>query len=137
MSPIEVLPMGNTELPEELIDNFVDDNRASFTSETYDLLTHNCNNFSEEFVNFLTGNDIPEKILNLPQVYHPLFFHIDPAQHTSGSDDCSFSEADGSYPSDSAFCFSVVFLSAPVVFLSAPVVLTSIAVSNDPATPSY
>lgn len=68
MKPIEIIPMGETELPEELVDSFVEENRSRFSSETYDLLNHNCNNFSEELVNFLLGCSIPEKILNLPQV---------------------------------------------------------------------
>ena len=69
MHPIEIVPMGYTELPVEIILGFVEENSHRFTSETYDLLSHNCNNFSEEFVNFLTGNHIPDKILNLPNVF--------------------------------------------------------------------
>lgn len=69
MDPYEIITMGETELPQELIDSFLEDNRYRFTSESYDLLNHNCNNFSEEFVNFLLGVSIPDKILHLPQVY--------------------------------------------------------------------
>lgn len=68
MQPIETIPMGGTEIPEEFADMFIEENRPRFTSETYDLLNHNCNNFSDEFVEFLTGNHIPDKIINLPQV---------------------------------------------------------------------
>ena len=76
MRPIEIIPMGYTELPEEIILGFIEENSYRFTSETYDLLSHNCNNFSEELVNFLTGNHIPDKILNLPTVLLSLFLFI-------------------------------------------------------------
>ena len=68
MQPIEVTPMGETEVPEEFANMFIEENRPRYTSDSYDLLNHNCNNFSNEFVEFLTGNSIPEKIVNLPQV---------------------------------------------------------------------
>lgn len=34
--------------------------------ECYDLLKHNCNSFSNEVVQFLTGRPIPDYIINLP-----------------------------------------------------------------------
>lgn len=34
--------------------------------ECYNLLKHNCNNFSNEVVQFLTGRPIPDHIINLP-----------------------------------------------------------------------
>lgn len=37
-----------------------------YTAETYNLLKHNCNNFSNEVAQFLVGATIPEYILNLP-----------------------------------------------------------------------
>ena len=35
--------------------------------QAYDLWTHNCNNFSNDFATFLLGKGIPEHITNLPQ----------------------------------------------------------------------
>lgn len=32
----------------------------------YELFSHNCNNFSNEMAVFLTGNEIPQFILDLP-----------------------------------------------------------------------
>lgn len=37
-----------------------------YTAETYSLLTHNCNNFSNEVAQFLVGASIPDYILQLP-----------------------------------------------------------------------
>ena len=68
MTPIRIELMGETELPEEIVDGFVDENRNRFSEETYDLINHNCNNFSDELVFFLTSMHIPEEILELPQV---------------------------------------------------------------------
>jgi hypothetical protein len=38
-----------------------------YTSDNYDVLTNNCNCFCEDVVRFLTGNSIPDEILNMPQ----------------------------------------------------------------------
>jgi len=40
--------------------------RDRFRGDRYDLLTHNCNNFSHETAQFLTGRGIPQHILDLP-----------------------------------------------------------------------
>lgn len=37
-----------------------------FSPDTYNLLEHNCNTFSNEVAQFLTGNSIPAYITNLP-----------------------------------------------------------------------
>ena len=68
MEPFKLLPMGETEIPEFVTDSFVDENQTRFSEQTYDLLSHNCNTFSDELVFFLTNNHIPEEITNLPQV---------------------------------------------------------------------
>lgn len=68
MEPFKLLPMGETEIPEFVTDSFVEENQTRFSEQTYDLLTHNCNTFSDELVFFLTNNHIPEEITNLPQV---------------------------------------------------------------------
>ena len=38
-----------------------------FQPSKYRLFEHNCNNFSNSFCEFLTGNSIPGKITGLPQ----------------------------------------------------------------------
>lgn len=68
MTPFKVIPIGETEIPEVIVDGFIDENRPRFSEQTYDLLTHNCNNFSDEFVFFLTNLHIPQEILDLPNV---------------------------------------------------------------------
>eukprot|EP00244_Chara_vulgaris_P004068 TRINITY_DN17870_c0_g1_i1.p1 TRINITY_DN17870_c0_g1~~TRINITY_DN17870_c0_g1_i1.p1 ORF type:complete len:319 (-),score=59.99 TRINITY_DN17870_c0_g1_i1:188-1012(-) len=38
-----------------------------YTPEAYNLMTHNCNNFSDEVANLLVGRGIPDDIVGLPQ----------------------------------------------------------------------
>ena len=65
--PMEVIPMGRTELPIELIVEYMESLRTVYTPESYDLFLHNCNNFSNDFVMFLVGKNIPDHITSLPQ----------------------------------------------------------------------
>ena len=66
--PTKVEIIGKTEIPKEIFQEFVESIRSKYTSETYDLFTHNCNNFSDELCEFLIGAGIPNYILNLPNV---------------------------------------------------------------------
>ena len=46
LKPCEVLPLGSTAIPKEVFEDFLQEIAPRFTSETYNLFTHNCNNFS-------------------------------------------------------------------------------------------
>lgn len=65
--PMQVLDLGTTGLPMDVIMEYLDSMREIFTPEAYDLWSHNCNNFSNDFATFLLGKGIPEHITNLPQ----------------------------------------------------------------------
>ncbi|RHY22867.1 hypothetical protein DYB25_004054 [Aphanomyces astaci] len=65
-SPVQVLRLGTTQVPHEAFMAFLQDVSPRFTAATYNLLTNNCNNFSNEVVNFLVGTSIPQHILDLP-----------------------------------------------------------------------
>ncbi|KAF3021084.1 hypothetical protein E8E14_013039 [Neopestalotiopsis sp. 37M] len=65
--PLERIHLGKTELPIEVILEYVDSLRSIFTPEAYDLFRHNCNNFSNDFATFLLGKGIPAHISNMPQ----------------------------------------------------------------------
>eukprot|EP00727_Mastigamoeba_balamuthi_P005635 m51a1_g1691 putative desumoylating isopeptidase 1-like (467) ;mRNA; r:467109-468652 len=62
--PTRTLDVGRTFVPVELIRDFVDELRPRYTPMTYSLLSNNCNNFSSELVQFLTGSVLPEYIMN-------------------------------------------------------------------------
>ncbi|KID98593.1 thioredoxin, partial [Metarhizium majus ARSEF 297] len=65
--PLEKIHLGTTNLPLDIIDEYLDSLRPIFTLEAYDLFRHNCNNFSDSFANFLVGKGIPSHIVNMPQ----------------------------------------------------------------------
>ena len=64
--PKQILKMGETQVDEELFQTFLDEIHPRFNVGTYNLLEHNCNNFSDECCEFLVGKKIPEHIVHLP-----------------------------------------------------------------------
>lgn len=67
--PMRIVPLGRTELPAEVIDEYVESLEAIYTPESYDLFLHNCNNFSQDLAVFLVGKSIPDEIRNLPETF--------------------------------------------------------------------
>lgn len=65
-TPMRVVDVGSTGVDEATFLAFLDGIRPRFRMQDYDLVSHNCNNFSQEVVSFLTGSDIPADILALP-----------------------------------------------------------------------
>ncbi|CAN6252846.1 unnamed protein product [Urochloa humidicola] len=64
--PMRVVELGVTHIPRETFEDYLREIAPRYTAETYRLLTHNCNNFSNEVAQFLVGAGIPDYILNLP-----------------------------------------------------------------------
>uniref|UniRef100_A0A0E0K6S3 PPPDE domain-containing protein n=1 Tax=Oryza punctata TaxID=4537 RepID=A0A0E0K6S3_ORYPU len=64
--PVRVVELGETHIPREVFEDYLRDISPRYTAETYRLLSHNCNNFSNEVAQFLVGAGIPDYILNLP-----------------------------------------------------------------------
>lgn len=64
--PIRVVELGVTHVPKAVFDDYLLEIRPRYTAETYKLMTHNCNNFSNEVAQFLVGTPIPDYILQLP-----------------------------------------------------------------------
>ena len=65
-TPLKVIEMGETEIPYELFLEFLNDINAEYTEEKYNIISHNCNNFSNEVCEFLVGKKIPDWITGLP-----------------------------------------------------------------------
>lgn len=65
-TPIRVVDLGVTHLQKDVFESYLQEISPRYTAQTYSLLTHNCNNFSNEVAQFLVGATIPEYILNLP-----------------------------------------------------------------------
>ncbi|KAJ9488043.1 hypothetical protein VN97_g5263 [Penicillium thymicola] len=67
--PMEVVKLGTTELPNDVIEEYVGSLATIYTPESYDLFLHNCNNFTQDLSMFLVGKSIPEHIINLPRTF--------------------------------------------------------------------
>lgn len=84
--PVKVLHLGQTELPTDVIEEYLTSLAGIYTPEvwqpfwtmlnfnsnvlqSYDLFLHNCNNFSQDFSMFLVGKSIPDYIRNLPRTF--------------------------------------------------------------------
>ncbi|KAM1483675.1 hypothetical protein TB2_034957 [Malus domestica] len=65
-TPIKVVDLGVTHVPKDVFEIYLQGIGPRYTVETYRLLTHNCNNFSNEVAQFLVGATIPDYILQLP-----------------------------------------------------------------------
>ncbi|CAG9461585.1 unnamed protein product [Pedinophyceae sp. YPF-701] len=65
--PLHVEDLGETEVPDEVVQAFLAELSPSYTQETYSLLSHNCNNFSDDFAQMLVGKGIRQDILDLPK----------------------------------------------------------------------
>ncbi|KAF1355802.1 DUF862-domain-containing protein [Lizonia empirigonia] len=65
--PMEIIKLGQTSLPLEIILEYLESLKTIYTAESYDLFLHNCNNFSNDFAMFLVGKGIPAHITSLPQ----------------------------------------------------------------------
>ncbi|KAI9484947.1 PPPDE putative peptidase domain-containing protein [Zychaea mexicana] len=64
--PLQVIDMGETFLPQEVLIEYIESQRSVFTAEKYHLLDFNCNTFSNSLCQFLTGSNIPKHITDLP-----------------------------------------------------------------------
>ena len=65
-TPLRVVELGVTHVPKDVFELYLQEISPRYTAETYSLLTHNCNNFSNEIAQFLVGTTIPDYILQLP-----------------------------------------------------------------------
>ncbi|CAN6304889.1 unnamed protein product [Urochloa humidicola] len=65
-TPVRVEDLGVTHVPREVFEDFLREIGPRYTPATYSLLTHNCNNFSNEAAQFLTSAVVPSYILELP-----------------------------------------------------------------------
>lgn len=65
-TPLRVIDLGVTHVPKDVFEMYLQEISPRYTAETYSLLKHNCNNFSNEVAQFLVGATIPEYILELP-----------------------------------------------------------------------
>ena len=67
--PTKTQMLGKTELPQEVFMEYLREISPRFTEQTYNVFTHNCNNFTNEVAEFLLGSGIPKEIVDLPNEF--------------------------------------------------------------------
>jgi len=66
--PMKIEDLGETQITEDIFQDYLQNQaRDRFKGDKYNLLGHNCNNFSDETAKFLVGKGIPQHILDLPR----------------------------------------------------------------------
>ncbi|KAM0071260.1 putative PPPDE peptidase domain-containing protein [Helianthus debilis subsp. tardiflorus] len=65
-TPLQAIDLGVTKVQKDEFESYLKKISPRYTQETYNIMKHNCNHFSNEVVQFLVGTTIPEYILNLP-----------------------------------------------------------------------
>lgn len=68
-TPAQRLDKGTTAVTQEIFESFLVGLRVKYSASSYNILSNNCNHFSEEVCQFLTGTGIPPEILQLPQQF--------------------------------------------------------------------
>jgi hypothetical protein len=64
-TPVKNEAIGSTEIPEEMFLDYLNELSSKYTESNYDLLTNNCNHFTGDAVEFLTGTPLPVYISGL------------------------------------------------------------------------
>lgn len=65
--PDSVVDLGETEVTEDIFMSYLSSlGESTYRAESYKLFEHNCNSFSNEVAQFLTGRKIPSYITDLP-----------------------------------------------------------------------
>ena len=66
--PTAIIHLGYTEIDPDTFHQYLSSRKHLYTKDTYSLLDHNCNAFTEDCSRFLVGRGIPEHITNAPLI---------------------------------------------------------------------
>eukprot|EP01128_Nolandella_sp_AFSM9_P009181 TRINITY_DN5800_c0_g1_i1.p1 TRINITY_DN5800_c0_g1~~TRINITY_DN5800_c0_g1_i1.p1 ORF type:complete len:447 (-),score=69.42 TRINITY_DN5800_c0_g1_i1:4-1344(-) len=66
-SPVQQISLGSTSVSPEAFHDCLNELKSVFKPENYNILDHNCNNFSDKVSQFLLGSPIPSWITGLPE----------------------------------------------------------------------
>lgn len=62
-TPINIIEYGETEIPKEAFEDFLKEIDTKYSFEKYHILENNCNHFTNEICEFLTGRSLPDNVL--------------------------------------------------------------------------
>lgn len=62
--PVKEIALGSTELTKQELDDYVLSVQDQFSEQTYDIFKNNCNHYSNNLAELLTGDQIPSEYLN-------------------------------------------------------------------------
>lgn len=65
--PHEVVDMGETSIPPEVLKEYLEELKDHYSPEKYNLFDHNCNHMTDQLCEFLVGKGVPERISSLPE----------------------------------------------------------------------
>ncbi|PVV05004.1 hypothetical protein BB560_000477 [Smittium megazygosporum] len=68
-TPVEIIDMGATSIPRDVTEDLITELGQRWTFDKYHLFNNNCNHFSDELVQMLTGNSLPIYISELPNEF--------------------------------------------------------------------
>ena len=61
--PVKELDMGYTQMEKDMFESYLKSIDNDFTPESYNVINHNCNHFTDTALFFLTGKNLPNPIL--------------------------------------------------------------------------
>lgn len=67
--PVKQLDLGETEIPIEDFESYLQDIKGQFLPDSYHIFKNNCNHFTNTAAEFLLGEGIPKEILNQSQEF--------------------------------------------------------------------
>ncbi|GAB5370745.1 hypothetical protein AAMO2058_001519300 [Amorphochlora amoebiformis] len=65
-NPVQKIELGVTEIPQDIFHEYLLSIASDFTPQKYNIMTNNCNNFSDTVATFLLDKPIPKFITGLP-----------------------------------------------------------------------
>ena len=54
-APLRTVELGESHVPKDVFEMYLEEISPRYTAESYNMLTHSCNNFSNEVAQFLVG----------------------------------------------------------------------------------
>lgn len=68
-APKEVLNLGYTYVTEDIFNDYINELKQEFkyTAAAYDLFNNNCNHFTDKVGEFVSGKNLEDRILKLPE----------------------------------------------------------------------